>query len=248
MMKNLLKSFSALAAVAMLLASAQLVNAGTILKLSLGDTGPDVEYSGGAGGVFSTFNDTDPTTTGEQNTAIDFVGDLAPFFADVLTPIASYSLNGVTAAGLASVVNGQVGQLFAGGDFQLYDPANTLLLDVDLTSSALSGFVGSTAGAEFSINNGIVVGGTLAPYLDATSISFSIALTGINDPAGMTITPVGLPIIMPGLTIQPATVNAFTADADKLVAADVIIPEPGTVLLLGLGGLACVSMIRRRTA
>jgi hypothetical protein len=255
MMKITLKSYLAAAVVAFIVFSAQLASAGTILKLSLGDTGPDVEYTGGAGGVYSTVDDLTPGTTGEQNTAVEFVGDLDPFFADILTPTASYTLNGVTALGLASVVGpvpgtGQIGQTMTGGVFELWDASNNLLLAVLIDDSNLSGFTGSTAGAEFSINNGLAYDGSLLPYLDATSVSFSIAMTDINDPAGMTVTPMG-PIFgpFPGIGfVQSATVNPFTADADKLVAAEVIIPEPTTVLLLVFGGMWANAFIRRRAA
>jgi hypothetical protein len=254
MMKIHLTSFLAAAVAAFVMLSAQFVGAGTILKLSLGDTGPDLEYSGGPGGVFSTVDDGAlPATLGEQNTAVEFVGDLDAFFADILTPTASYTLNGVTASGLATVLGpvpgvGQIGLLLDGGEFQLYDDSNNLLLDVDLDSSTLSGFTGSTTGAEFSINNGIVVDGLLADYLDDDSISFSIAMTDINDPVGMTVTPVGLPIPAGPLFLQMAHVNPFMADADKLIAADVIIPEPTTILLLVFGGLSANAFIRRPSA
>jgi hypothetical protein len=138
-----------------------------------------------------------------------------------------------------------VSQLFTGGEFQLYDPGNNLLLDVDLTTSNFSGFVGSSTGAEFSINNGIVMGGSLAPYLDANSISFSIALTEIG-PGGLGVSNLGVPQIIPGFgTLRTAELNAFTADADKLIAAEVIIPEPGTLLLLAIGGLMAAFPRRR---
>ena len=59
----------------------------------------------------------------------------------------------------------------------------------------------------------------------------------------LNLLPVGPPLIpFPGLVIQPATVNQFTADADKLIAADVIIPEPSTVLLLVLGGMLAAAV------
>jgi hypothetical protein len=247
MMKFQLRScILAAMAAAFFALSAQFASAGTILKLSLGDVGPDMEFSGGAFGVFSTADDTNGATTGEQDTAIDFVGDLSSF-TDILTPDASYTLSGVTASGLASVVNGQVGQLFTGGEFQLYDASNALLLDVDITSSALAGTVGGTTGAEFSITNGLVAGGSLAPLLVQGTVSFSIALTDINNAGGpgLAITPVGPPVVLPGLVIQAASVNSFTADADKLIAAEVI-PEPSTALLLVVGGLAANALIRRR--
>jgi hypothetical protein len=245
MLLQLKNSFRAAAAAALVVCSAQFANAGTIIKLSLGDVTPDVEYSGGPGGVLSTVDDTNGGTTGEQDTAIDYVGDLS-FLTDVLTATASYTLNGVTAAGPASVMGGSVFQLMAGGDFQLYDPANVLLLDVDLASSALTGVVGGSSGAEFSITDGVVVGGSLAPLLVADTVSFSIALGDINGGAGLGITPIGPPIIVPPLPpLIPATIDPFTADADKLIGADVI-PEPATAMLLVLGGLSAVTMIRRR--
>ena len=57
-------------------------------------------------------------------------------------------------------------QSFTGGNFQLYDDTNALLLDVNLTSSALTGPLGvSATGSVFSVTNGTVVGGSLAPLV-----------------------------------------------------------------------------------
>jgi hypothetical protein len=206
-------------------------------------------YSGGALGVFSTVDDGNGTTTGEQNTAIDFVGALSSY-ADILTADASYTLRDVTADGMASVIlpSGQVGQGFIGGSFELYDASNTLLLSVNLTKSALAGTVGGTTGAEFSITDGVVSGGTLAPLLSPTTVSFSIAMTGINNLSGpgLAITPVGPAYTAGPFTIQPATVNPFTADADKLIAAEVV-PEPATTLLI-IGTLSASAIVRRRAS
>ena len=49
-------------------------DAGTIIKLSLGNTGPDIEYSGG---VLSTVDDGIVGTPGDQNTSIDFLDFLS---------------------------------------------------------------------------------------------------------------------------------------------------------------------------
>src|SRR5262245_27169360 len=90
---------AAIAAV-LLFFSSEAAQAGTIIKLSLGGTGPDLTYTGGAGGVLSTVNDGNGGTTGDQNTAIDFL-DFLSAIPDIPTSIASYSLSGVTAAGPA---------------------------------------------------------------------------------------------------------------------------------------------------
>src|SRR5690348_3953154 len=49
------------------------LRAGTILKLSLGEVGPDIGMNGG---VLSTVNDGNAATTGDQNTAVDFTDGL----------------------------------------------------------------------------------------------------------------------------------------------------------------------------
>jgi hypothetical protein len=85
-------------------------------------------------------------------------------------------------------------------------------------------------------------------------------MTDVANPfgPGFAITSVGAPIVVPlptpipPLVIQMATVNAFTADADKVIAADVIpgpnIPEPSAMLLLVIGSLVADVFIRRRVA
>lgn len=219
---------------ALFCASSQFASAGTILKLSLGDVDPDLEYSGGVGGVLSTIDDgAIPLTTGEQNTAVDFT-DFLSGMTDITLPEASYTLNGVTAVGPATVIFGTiVAQNFAGGEFQLYDDSNVLLLDVDLSSTVLTGPLGtSPTGSVFSVTNGTVVGGSLDPLIIDDSISFSIAMTDINGGAGLSVSPAG-------------TLNPFVADASKLIAADPV-PEPSAALLIMVGSMAVPAVMRRR--
>jgi hypothetical protein len=74
--------------------------AGTIIKLSLGDDTPaDIEFDGT---TLSTIPDGDLGTTGDQNTSADFL-DFLSFYPDILPPIGSFSLNGLTASGFASL-------------------------------------------------------------------------------------------------------------------------------------------------
>src|SRR5438034_340997 len=100
--------------------------AATILKLDLGNIGPDVGMT--AGGVFGTVSDGNAATVGDQNTAVEFTGFLDPGHPDVTTPTASFSLIGLTEIGPATVVGGTVVQSFIGGTFSVFDPSNILLL------------------------------------------------------------------------------------------------------------------------
>jgi hypothetical protein len=114
MMKIHMKAFIGVAAMAaVLFASTQIASAGTIIKLSLGATSPDLEYDSG---VFSTTDDGigGPASPGDQNTSVDFL-DFLSDIPDIVTNIASYSLNGVAADGPAILFAGQITQPFLGG-------------------------------------------------------------------------------------------------------------------------------------
>lgn len=213
---------------------AQSATAGTIIKLGLGgDSAPDITYTGG---VLSTVDDGDGATNGNQNTHIEF-SDFLSGEADVTTPIASFSLSGVTQDGNAELVGGGdvVIQRFTGGSLSLYDPANSLLLSGDLTSSILVGSMGSSAtGSVFSIDLGNVTGGSLASQILPGSLSLSVSLNNVNGGAGFSVS-----------GTNPA-LQDFTADATASIAGDVI-PEPASILLVlaaAAGGF--MAMGRRR--
>jgi hypothetical protein len=216
----------------------QVASAGTIIKLSLGVTAPDLEY---IGGVFSTANDgvVGPASPGDQNTDIDFL-DFLSDIPDVLTDIASFSLNGATATGPAIVVSGALTQPLVGGNFQLYDPSGGLLLDVNLTSSVFnSGVLGDT-GSAFSVTNAVIVGGSLQPRIVDSSISFSIGMTSIVPNSG--------PLFTPVTEVFPVTfgiLNDFTADGSQLIAGDVEVPEPTAILILAVAGMIGLPLRRR---
>jgi hypothetical protein len=201
--------------------------ASTIIKLDLGGTGPDMSYTGGSPGTFSTISDGNAGTTGDQNTSILYTG----FLSALPATNGSYSLSGVTSVGLPVPLGGSVvTQNFSGGNFKLYDSTNVLLLDVNLSTSLL---VGGSNGAVFNIGNGTVVGGkpSLTSQLVSNSIGFSISLTNISGG---------------GLTISPASglLNAFQADATKQITATQV-PEPASILL-AIGCLAALPMLVRR--
>jgi hypothetical protein len=228
--------------------AAQPCNAGTIIKLSLGgDSAPDIEFTGGAGGVLSTADDSAvPATTGDQNTAVEFLDFLEPVTADILTPTASFSLDGLVASGSATVLGGVVVfQSFAGGTLELYDPANVLLLSGTLGLSALSGTLGPPGtGGLFTTSFATVTGGTLAPYIDPNSLSLSIALAGINGGAGLSVVPLPPPP-PPPVGFSLGILDAFTADASVEIAGE-FVPEPSSSALALLAGMCGAASARRK--
>ena len=142
-------------------------SAGTIIKLDLGDVGtPDIRFDGT---TLSTMNDGNAGTTGAQDTDADF-HDFLSSFPDILTSTASFTIGGLTPAGVATTLGPLVIQNFNGGTFSLYDPANTLLLSGSLTTSALTGPIGPPAtGALFTTSISSVTGGQLCLLLCRTA-------------------------------------------------------------------------------
>ena len=207
-------------------------NAGTIIKLDLGEVGtPDVRFDGT---TLSTLNDGNAGTTGAQDTDADF-HDFLSSFPDVLTSTASFSISGLTPAGVATTLGPLVIQNFNGGTFSLYDPANTLLLSGSLTTSALTGPIGPPAtGALFTTSISSVTGGQLAPLIVSNSLSLSMSFTDINGGAGFSVG-AAAPIL-----------GQFTADTTLNIAAERI-PEPTMAALVSIGGmLAGLAIPRRR--
>jgi hypothetical protein len=205
--------------------------AATIIKLNLGGVGPDVGMNGA--GILSTTNDGVVATVGDQNTDIEYVGAFE-FIPDVNTNSASFTLQGLAEVGPASVFGSLVIQNFLGGQFNLYDPANVLLLQGPLTNSALTGVLGPPGtGALFTTTLGAVTGGTLAPSIAPGSLSLSMNMTTVNGGNGFVVAGGG------------PSLNAFLADASVTIAADVV-PEPATLSLIGLGAAAAIAVCGRR--
>lgn len=233
MKQRMLTMGSALLALTLAFGSATL--AGTIIKLNLGGVGPDVSMN--AGGMLSTTSDGNAGTTGDQNTAVEYTGFLDVPFADIISSTASYSMSGLQAAGPPQVFGTLIIQSFTGGTFNLYDPANALLLSGSLTNSALTGVAGPPGtGGLFTTAVSTVTGGSLAPYIVPNSLTLSMNLSNINSGAGLSVTD-----IAPDVHV----LNPFVADASVNIAGDRVIPEPATVLLV-LMGLAGTCAARRR--
>jgi hypothetical protein len=220
----------ACAAIALLF-SFQSSHAGTIIKLDLGGVGPDLTFSGGPGGLLGTIDDNPAGLTGDQATNILFTS----FLSGLGSTTGSYSLAGATAVGAPTPLGGGVlTQNFVGGNFKIYNSTNTLLLDVNLSSSLL---VGGNSGAFFNITNGTVIGGSpaITSQLVGNSIGMSITLTNINT------TPAG----PPGLSVGGGGfLNSFVGDATKEISATQT-PEPAA-MLLALCFSAVPMLLRRR--
>jgi hypothetical protein len=213
-------------------ATTSALKADTLIKLTLGETTPDVALT--QGGVFGTTDDGNAATAGNQNTAIEYTGSL-DFIPDINTNIGSFSLNNLLAVGPAQVFGSLVIQNFTGGIFSLFDPANNLLLSGILTNSALTGVVGPPGtGSVFTTS--VIIGpiaGSLAPLIAPNSLSLSLTLTNINGGAGLAVG-AAAPILQP-----------FTADS-TLEIAGTAVPEPTTFALIALGGIAAIGLRLRR--
>lgn len=235
------------AACALFCVAVSATQAATIIKLNLGGVGPDVGMGAPAGqlpGVFSTIDQTGgPPPTGDQFTDVEYTSFLN-FIPDLNTNTATFSLNGLQAAGAANVFGTLVIQNFVNGNFALYDPADNLLLAGPLTSSVLTGVMGPPGtGALFTTTLGAVSGGSLAPFIAQGTVSLSMNMTNVNGGNGFVV----LPPITGGI-LQP-----FLADASISIAAnfsgigdDPMIPEPTSMTLVGLVSAAAIACGWRR--
>lgn len=205
--------------------------AATILKLDLGNIGPDVGMS--AGGIYGTVSDGNAGTTGDQNTAIEFTSFLDAGNPDVTTPTGSFTLSNLSTIGPPTVVGTTVIQSFIGGNFSVFSPTNVLLLSGNLNGSTLTGQLGPPGtGALFSTSFGAVTGGTLASQIVPSSIALSINMTNVNGGSGFAVGGVAAPALLP-----------FLSDASVSIIGDPV-PEPASLTLVGLG--AMVFGARRR--
>jgi hypothetical protein len=232
MMLNLRRIFTALALCAAICFTNSVASAATIIKLNLGSVGPDVGMNGL--GVLSTTDDGNAGTTGDQNTDVEFTGFLDGSNPDITTTNASFSLNGLQAVGPANVFGSLVIQNFLGGQFNLYDTANNLLLQGPLTNSALTGVMGPPGtGALFTTTLGAVTGGSLASSILPGSVSLSMNLTNVNGGLGF------------GVAGGGPQLNPFLADASVNVAGEV--PEPTSILLVLAGAAVAFAARRQRS-
>lgn len=207
-------------------------SADTIIKVGLGGTGPDVSY---AGGTFSTVDDGNAGTTGNQDTNIEYTGFLDGLLPDILAG-ASFSLTGVTASGAANVLGGVVvTQATTGGTFSVYDPANVLLLTGTLGSGVITGSTTGSSGSFFDTSIATFTGGALLAYVATTPASLSLSFTNLlsGNAAAM--------------VVNGGVLSNFTANATGNIGGSAV-PEPASVALLLSGVLGGAAARRRKSA
>ncbi len=222
-------AFLGVAVCALMLATASASCAGTIIKLNLGGTGPDVGMT--AGGILSTVPDGDvPPTTGDQNTAVEYTGFLDIPFADINTSTASFTMSGLQASGIAQQFGSLVIQNFVNGSFELRDPSNAMLLSGTLSNSALTGVIGPPGtGGLFTTTFSSVTGGSLQSYIDPNSLTLAMNLSTVNGGGGF--------------AVIADVLQSFQADAAVNISGEV--PEPATTVLLLAAAAATLSLRRR---
>jgi hypothetical protein len=229
MLRTFRAAIRVIAVVAIFGVFASAAAAGTIMRLSPGESASHIKFESN---VLTTASDGNATTTGEHNTAVQFQGILEDV-QDIPLPNASVTISGITRVGLATVFPNQLMmQNFTGGTVSLYDESNTLLLSGSLKASTLAGSLGATGANDglFTTSFNVVTGGTLRGRLRPDSITLKMNIRDINEGAGLSA---------PGRVLEP-----FTGDALLTITGEV--PEPGTFLLM-LAGMGIVgSWIGRR--
>lgn len=240
MISKLRLNFLGAAVCALISANACVLHASTIIKLNLGGVGPDLSMN--ALGVLGTVNDGVATTTGDQNTNVEYTSFLDPI-PDINPAFGSFTLSNLASVPPTIPVGpGVVVQNFAGGTFNLYDPSNSLLLSGLLTTSSLTGTVGPPGtGAVFTTNIASVTGGALAPFIVPNSLALSMNLTNVNGGAGFSTTP--LP--RGGVVLDPFLADSFVNISGEPTELGGGIPEPGTFVLATIA-LVAGTAVRRR--
>lgn len=230
-MRSVKTAFRGLVFCALICAATSASQAATIIKLNLGGVGPDVGMNGA--GLLSTTDDGVAATTGDQNTDIEYVGPLN-FIPDLNNNTASFTLAGLNEVGPANVFGTLVIQNFLGGQFSLYDPTNTLLLQGPMGPSALTGVIGPPGtGALFTTTLTTVTAGSLQPFIAPGTVSVSMNMTNVNGGGGF------------GVAGGGPQLNPFLADAAVSISAD-FVPEPTSLMLVGLGSVVAMACGRRR--
>lgn len=232
MFSNIQKTFFVLALILVTSVSAQAL---TIVQVSLGGQGNGFQEIQYVGSALSTISDGNAATLGDQDTNVFFDGYLSGV-ADISSG-ASFSLSGILASGAPSIAGVVVSQNTAGGTFNLYNSANTLLLSGTLGSGLLSGSDTGSVGSMFTTSVGNFTAGSLLGLLPAqNSLFLTLALSNIQT-AGS-----------PGLDVAFGIIQNFSGNGQVSIDSEVgaAVPEPFTLGLLLTGTLAGALVSRRK--
>ncbi len=206
-------------------------SAETIIKIDLGSAGFDGNDVDLTGNVFSTIDDGNASTLGDQNTNVNFVGFLSGR-SDIPADVASFTIADVQISGTATILGNVLVQPTAGGSISLWDSSNTLLLSASVGGGAIVGSLGSAATGSFAnLTVGSFTGGSLASLLNPNSFSISLAMTDVNGGAG--------------LSQSGGELQDFTAGATANISA-LQVPEPSSMVLCGLSAMGLIGAVRSR--
>ena len=228
-----MRNFRMLGLLAIVVLTSKVASAGPVIKFNLGGSGPDLQF---VGGVLSTVDDGNLSTSGNQDSNLEFVG----FFSGVLPDIvsgASVSIADVTVGGSPQNVGGVITQDTTGGSFSIYSPSNALLLSGSLNDGQISGSTGSSSGNFLTTNFGVFTGGSLASHFISNSVSLILAMTNIitnGDP--------GLRVdgnLQDFRSNSTGEIGAFASESEP-------VPEPASLGLLIVGLLGGSRLRRKR--
>lgn len=237
MRRNLRRIFSTIVMCAVFGMTMPSVHAGTIMKLHLGaDVGANFGFEDG---MLSALDDGVLSTLGTRNAIIEFAD--APLAASFATPAdSSFTLTGIMAAAPSTTFSGSlVVQNFDLGSFSVYDTDNSLLLEANISLSAITGPLGPPSTQGLFLALGKITGGSMAEGLDPDSLRVKMKLPTVTN--GFSVTP------SPGAPPPPthlAALDPFTATTLSIEILATEVPEPVGAMLLGIGG-AILAMARR---
>jgi hypothetical protein len=171
---------------------------------------------------FSVIDDGVASTPGSHNVSIEFPAVPHPRALGLTLSNSSFTLSGITAASQSRTISGSlVVQSFESGYLAIYGMDNSLLLEADLSVSAITGPLGPPSTQGLFLAFGEITGGTLAAGLDPDSLRVRMKLPTVTN--GFSVTPV--PLAPPPPT-HYADLNAFSAMTLSIEIQAEPVPEP----------------------
>jgi hypothetical protein len=210
------------------------------MKLNLsGEDGANFAFNSG---VFSTIDDGSAHSIGDQTASLEQMNavesDAASF---ATTSAASFSMSGITAMSPATTFDGSLMvQNLDKGLLSIYGGDNTLLLEAELTLSAITGPLGSSDSQGLFLAYGEITGGTMAEGLDRGSLRVRMKLPDVQ--GGFSVSPA--PNVPPP-PVHFGALDSFTATTLSVEIIASLVPEPAGATLVA-AGIAIVAVARRR--
>jgi hypothetical protein len=195
------------------------------MTLHLNGNGANFGYSNDE---FSVIDDGLASTPGSRNASIEYPTVVNPLALGLAVSDSSFTLSGLSASSQSRTISGSlVVQSFELGTLAIYGTDNSLLLEANLSVSAITGPLGPPSTQGLFLAFGEITGGTLAAGLDPDSLRVRMKLPTVTN--GFSVTP--LPPAPPPPT-HYADLNAFTAMTLSIEIQAEPVPEPGIIALL----------------